>query len=94
MPTVTVRTTSSTVVFPDARAVLVEYRRSEHLPHSDGAAHLTVVERRAEWTIACPTRVDGWLGAVRRAVARPGERSAPWEYAIAADLVNEVTVRE
>lgn len=92
MSTVTVRTSHSTVVFPEARAVLAETQRSEHLPDPDGTPCLTVVERRAEWTISSPARVNGWLGGVRKAVARPGERAPGWEYAIAADLVDEVTV--
>ena len=92
MSTVTVRTSSSTVVFPSARAVLVESQRSEHLSDVGGEPVLTVVERHATWTISCPTRVNGWPGGVIKAKARPGERAAGWEYSINADLVDEVTV--
>jgi hypothetical protein len=92
MSRVTVRTSSSTVVFPNARAELVESQRSEHVPDAAGEPRLTVVERRATWTITCPARVNGWPGGVIKAKARPGERAPGWEYAINADLVDEVTV--
>ena len=92
MSTVTVRTSLSTVVFPSARAVLVESQRSEHLPTVGGEPALTVVERSATWTISCATRVNGWPGGVIKAKARPGERVPGWEYAINADLVDEVMV--
>lgn len=46
MSTVTVRTSSSTVVFPDASARLVESRASEYVPDGDGF-RLAVVDRDA-----------------------------------------------
>lgn len=91
MSTVTVRTSSSTVVFPDASARLVESRASEYVPDGDGF-RLAVVDQGAVWTITTPARVGGWMYAVRKTLPLPGARTSAWEYTVLAEHVLEVTV--
>lgn len=91
MATVTVRTSSSTVVFPDASARLVESRASEYVPDGDGF-RLAVVDQGAVWTITTPARVGGWMYAVRKTLPLPGARTSAWEYTVLAEHVVEVVV--